>query len=162
MTGFHLSCRLCLAATSGPACSLPAPCFPLLSFLGLSLSRGRGGTPASDLLPAGDPTAVSSLCFFQVWGQILTAIACPLPSLLPPSPPSPLPPVPAGTWRPLAPGSLTASSVASWLSYGSHWVQSELLLSALSLQDGSSASSTCVTPFPHEQCCVAVTPLLFL
>lgn len=63
------------------------------------------------LLEAGDPMAVSSLCFFQVWGQILTAIACPLPSLLPPSPPSLLPPMPAGRWHPLAPGSLTASSM---------------------------------------------------
>lgn len=66
---------------------------------------------AVPLLEAGDPTAVSSLCFFQVWGQILTAIACPLPSLLPPSPPSPLPPMPAGRWHPLAPRSLTASSM---------------------------------------------------
>lgn len=70
--------------------------------------------PTSDLLAvplleAGDPTAVSSLSFFQVWGQILTAIACPLPSLLPPSPPSLLPL--AGTWHPLAPRSLPASSI---------------------------------------------------
>lgn len=112
----------CLSPSRCPACSCLFPASPLLShFLRGYLTRlpgaaGRDGDSASDLrsaavplLEAGHPMAISSLSFFQVWGQILTAIACPLPSLLPPSPPSLLPV--AGTRQPLAPRSLPASSI---------------------------------------------------
>lgn len=89
-----------------PRLSLPAPCLTFtLFYWGVGLTclpgaAGRDGGAAPDLrsagcVPLGDPTAIS-LCFFQVWGQILTAIACPLPSLPPPSPPFPLPPTPVG------------------------------------------------------------------
>lgn len=123
--GLASSCLVPAASVLLPCLALPASCLPFALLPGAVWFAwehgGLGELPLPQIcclpfLEASDPTAVSSLCFFQVWGQILTAIACPLPSLLPPSPPYLLPPMPAEKWHPLVPGSLSASSMAPSLS----------------------------------------------